>query len=471
MKTKIPSTHSTASVTTPDRSPGSAAAPSHGPLGRIIVTSLTVGAVAAGALTLGLFGGATESAITGSALVAFGASWAMLAVLSTRLTSQPQRWAFVPAAVMTAMGLVLLVSAPSEAGLAVLGWLWPPVMLVLAGWMFVHLRRAVADRRRWLLYPVIAVLGLAALGAAVEDVAQVRDQHAYPMAGSSYDVGGHRLHLDCHERAAPSGQAGPGGPTVILENGLGEMSASWARIIPAVARTTRVCAYDRAGQGWSEEAAHPLDGRETARDLHTLLARAQEHGPFILVGHSTGGTYALTYAAQYPAQVAGLVLLDSSSPDQFTVIPSFAGSYAMTRRAVALLPSLSRLGLARLSPAASALPAPAAAQVRAFSTSAPGLRNVRDEQSRLRDVFAQARALVTLGGKPLAVVTANESLSTIGWAAAQDRLAALSINSSHRIADATHGGLLDDPHGAAVSVRAITDVVRSASTRASLTRP
>jgi hypothetical protein len=89
----------------------------------------------------------------------------------------------------------------------------------------------------------------------------------------------------------------------------------------------------------------------------------------------------------------------------------------------------------------------------------------------LRDVFAQAQALVTLGGKPLALVTANESLSTTGWAAAQDRLAALSINSSHTIADATHDGLLDDPHGAAISVRAITDVVRSASTRASLTRP
>jgi len=166
-----------------------------------------------------------------------------------------------------------------------------------------------------------------------------------------------------------------------------------------------------------------------------------------------------------------MVLLDSSSPDQFTAIPSFAGSYAMTRRVVALLPSLSRLGLARFSPAAPALSTPAAAQVRAFSTSAHGLRNVRDEQSRLRDVFAQARALATLGGEPLAVVTANEVLSTTGWATAQDRLAALSINSSHRIADATHGGLLDDPYGAVISVRAITDVVRSASTRASLTGP
>jgi len=265
MRTKIRSPHSTASVTAPGRLPGPTVASSHGPLGRIIVTSLTAGAVAAGALTFGVLGGATESTITGSTLVAFGASWAMPAVLSTRLTSQPQRWALVPAAVLTAMGLVLLAYAPSEAGLAVMGWLWPPVMLVLAGWMFVHLRRAVADRRRWLLYPVVAVLGLAALGAAVEDVVQVRDQHAFPMPGSSYDVGGHRLHLDCHGRAAPSGRTGPGAPTVVLENGLGEMSASWARIIPAVARATRVCAYDRAGQGWSEEAAHPLDGRETAR--------------------------------------------------------------------------------------------------------------------------------------------------------------------------------------------------------------
>ena len=109
--------------------------------------------------------------------------------------------------------------------------------------------------------------------------------------------------------------------------------------------------------------------------------------------------------------------------------------------------------------------------MRAFSTSAHGLCNVRDEQSRLRDVFAQARALATLGGKPLAVVTADETLATTGWAAAQDRLAALSINSSHRVANATHGGLLDDPHGAAVSVRAIINVVRSVSTRAPLARP
>lgn len=132
----------------------------------------------------------------------------------------------------------------------------------------------------------------------------------------------------------------------------------WSRITPAVGRTTRVCAYDRAGQGWSDDAPHPQDGIEIAADLHTLLGRAGESGPYVLVGHSTGGTYAMTYAAQYPADVAGMVLLDSARPDQFTVLPDYAGFYSTWRRVSALLPSLGRLGVGQLlsSSAGSTLP-------------------------------------------------------------------------------------------------------------------
>lgn len=425
-----------------------------GPIVRVVLGSLLTGLAGAAALTLVAFPGAAEHVITAWAMLAFAAGWALLAVLSTRLTSQPQRWAFVPAAVMAATGLGLLALAPGTNALTDTGWVWPPVMFALAVWMGVQMRRALTGRVRWLLYPVIGALALASAGGFTETVALHHDAVSMAMPGRSYDVGGHRLHLHC---------TGTGSPTVVLESGLGEMSSNWARIAPAVAPTTRVCAYDRAGQGWSDDAARPQDGRAIARDLHTLLAVAGERAPFVMVGHSTGGTYAMTYAAQYPDQVAGMVLLDSSTPDQFG-LPGYASTYAMMRRGLGVAPSLARLGVGRLVPetATSSLPSPAAAQVRAFATSSRGLRNQRDEVSVLRAAFAQARALQTLGRKPLAVLTATETLhKTTGWAAAQDRLAALSTNTSHRVIASTHAGLLDDERAAGAAASAIADVVHA----------
>ena len=305
-----------------------------------------------------------------------------------------------------------------------------------------------------MLTPVIAVLALAALGATYENIALVRDQDAFAAPGKLYDVGGHRLHLHCQGR---------GGPTVVLSNGMGEVSASWARISGPVAETTRVCSYDRAGQGWSESAERPQDGIAAAKDLHTLLAAAGEKGPFVLVGHSTGGTYALTYASRYPDQVAGLVLLDSSSPDQLTAVDAYAGQYAVMRRGFAMVPTLARLGLVRLAPGAD-LPAPAGDQVSALASTAKSARNVRDELSVVPTAFAQAQALTTLNGRPLAVLTTTESLEGAGWGAAQDRLAALSANHSHRTVHSTHAGVVEDQGPASESVRAITDVISSVRT-------
>jgi pimeloyl-ACP methyl ester carboxylesterase len=276
-------------------------------------------------------------------------------------------------------------------------------------------------------------------------------------------VGGHRLHLTC---------TGIGSPTVVLENGLSEISPLWSGITAQVSRTTRVCAYDRAGQGWSDNADGPQDGRAVAIDLHTLLARAGEHGPYVVTGHSSGGTLAMTYAARYPAQVAGMVLLDSSSPHQYTDQPDFAGTFAMMRRVLPVGPALARVGALHLVPAstATALSPSDAAQVRAFATSPRGARNMRDEQGQLLNVFAQAQALTTFGSKPLAVVTARENADgTKGWAAAQHRMAALSTNSMRWTADTTHVGLLDDANGSAESIRAITAVVTAVRTGSPVT--
>jgi pimeloyl-ACP methyl ester carboxylesterase len=191
----------------------------------------------------------------------------------------------------------------------------------------------------------------------------------------------------------------------------------------------------------------------------------------VLVGHSTGGVYALTYMARYPTEVAGMVLLDSAGPNQFTALPDYPRQYATMRRLTALAPSLARLGVTRLLPSSvfSSLPAREGAQVRDFAASPRGLRNFRDDLSVYPIVFAQAGALTGLAGRPLVVVTAAETQQGVaGWPAAQDRLAALSSTSSHRLADTTHVGLLDDPRGADISGRAIADVVRSVRTGAPL---
>jgi pimeloyl-ACP methyl ester carboxylesterase len=453
------------SETAIDHSPGAvcadgepvlgAASPDLGPMWRVVGASLTTGLVAALVLTLVVLAGAPEHVIVGSALLAFATGWSMLAVLSTHLTTQPQRWALAPAALMAVAGLGLLVAGPDDRTLNAVGWVWPPIGVALAVWIVVQLRRSLSGKVRWLLYPVVAALFLGSVGGMYETVALERDQRSYPAPGTLYDVGGHRLHLNC---------SGSGSPTVVLENGLGEMSLIWSRITADLSSTTRVCSYDRAGQGWSDDATGPQDGLAVASDLHTVLERAGESGPYVLVGHSAGGTYAMVYAAQYPDEVAGMVLLDSMSPDNFTVLPDFETEYSMMRRGLGVLPSLARMGIARVLPASvySNLPEPQATQYHAFATSPRSMRNMRDEHSVYRDVFTQAQTLTGLAAKPLVVITVTESLDeTSGWSDAQAELAALSSNSEHRIVDATHGGMLDDPDTFGSSVSAIGDVVQS----------
>jgi pimeloyl-ACP methyl ester carboxylesterase len=435
---------------------------SHGPFARIVLASVAAGL--ATALTLGLvvFAGGTEATVTGAMLVGFGFGWTLIGVLSRRLTDRPQRWTAVPAAALGGTGLGLVVFTPGYDAMNAMGWVWPAPMLALAVFVWLRARRDLPGRARWMLWPVVAVLALAPVAATYENLSVVRDHHSFAAPGSTYEVNGHRLYLDCR---------GEGSPTVVLDNGLGEVAASWARIVAAVDATTRVCAYDRAGQGWSQGTSGAQDGVTAAHDLHTLLTMAGEHGPYLMVGHSIGGTYALTYAAEYPQQVAGMVLLDSSSPEQFTAIPSYSGQYAVIHRVEALMPTLSRLGVGRVVAAvtSSHLPTAAADQVTALTTSAQGARSASGEWQVLPTLFRQAQALTTFGNRPLVVLTASGSQQTEGWSAAQDRLAALSTSSVHQVVDSTHLGLLEDQHGSAAAVAAIDHVlaaVRSHSRQA-----
>jgi pimeloyl-ACP methyl ester carboxylesterase len=440
-----------------------AATERRGHIALIVAGSLVVGLAAALLLDLVVFAGAREHVITGAAMLAFAAGWLLLAVMSARWTDQPQSWAFVPAVYMAATGAVLLLFVSSDSTIKTLGWLWPPVLLIVVVWMVRGARRQLRSRTRaWLLYPVFAFLALASVGGGLETVRESVATNAQPAGSRMVDVGGHRLYMRC---------IGSGGPTVVLESGLMERSPSWAWISQSVSHDSRVCSYDRAGTGWSESAPAPQDGVQLATELHTLLARAHEPGPYVLAGHSTGGVYALTYAARYPSDVAGMVLLDSASPEQFA-LPDYPSFYSNWRRVSALIPSLARTGLARLTSGIGfgGLPAQARSEERAFASTAYEWRGQRDEFSELPTAFKQAQVLTDLAGKPLIVVTAGKDEQT-GWPAAQDKLATLSTNSVHRtLPDTSHASLLEDKADSAKASQAIRDVVQAIRAGTSLVR-
>ena len=131
--------------------------------------------------------------------------------------------------------------------------------------------------------------------------------HAAP--GEMVQVGEHRLHLLC---------MGDGGPTVVLESGLGGNSLDWVKVQPLIAKRNRVCTYDRAGYGWSELGPLPRTSERIADELHTLLERARIPGPYILVGHSFGGYSVRLFAVHFPNETAGLILVDAAHEDQFS---------------------------------------------------------------------------------------------------------------------------------------------------------
>ena len=272
------------------RQPGRLQPKRQGRIGVIVTVSLASGLVAGLILLAAPFIKAQENVLTGVVLLGFAFGWALLAVLSIRFSDQPQRWAAAPALFFALAGVISLIG--SEAVSSVWGWIWPPVLLALVVWIVIRARRHLHSRtRQWLLYPLLAVLALAAMGGGYQTVRESIDAAAYPMPGQLIDVGGHRLHLSC---------MGSGSPTVVLEPGLGEASSAMAWITPAVARDSRVCVYDRAGRGWSDAADGPQDAAQTATDLHTLLERAHIPGPYVLAGHSFGGLYILTFAAKLP---------------------------------------------------------------------------------------------------------------------------------------------------------------------------
>jgi pimeloyl-ACP methyl ester carboxylesterase len=404
-----------------------------------IFGSLVAGAALAAALTFSLASGGSEPVVTGSVLFAFGLGWGLMALTTSRFGTQPQAWTAVPAIVLGSIGLGLIVFQPGPAVMDLLSWVWPPALAVLAVWMVIQVRGHLRGRGRWLVVPMIATLLVFAIGGSLATVSAAAASSPPSATGRMIDVGGHRLYIEC---------TGSGGPAVILQAGLGASSSSWAGIAPAVAAATTVCTYDRAGHGRSDEAG-PQDGIALATDLHTLLERAGVPGPYILVGHSSGGPYVRVFAANYPDEVAGMVLLDAQPADAFTALPNYPGFYSTFRTVATLSPSLARIGL--LGPLLG---------LSADESTAAAARGGRDEFLALPSVLTQSSVLTSIGDRPLVVVTAAAEPDP-GWVAAQENLPRLSTQSVHRVlASATHNSLISGADTVS-STQAILDVLAS----------
>jgi len=297
---------------------------------------------------------------------------------------------------------------------------------------------------------LILVLVLTVLTYVVGGFAKSKLVRENPPPGQMVDVGSHQMHLYC---------TGEGRPTVILESGMNDFYLSWVMVQPEIAKTTRVCSYDRAGLGWSEVSPHPRTSEVMVDELNTLLKNAEVESPYILVGHSFGGIIVRQFASKYSDDVVGIVLVDSAHEEQGVRLPflketadQFVGDFRM-------LSTLSSLGLIALSPGTvpnRGLPDEAYKQYQAvlattnyFDTAsaetASFYRNKHDAPGSLGDL-----PLVILShGLPDLTMNLSDSQQSQfeqEWAKMQSELTGLSSNSMQIIAGkSAHYIQLDQP--------------------------
>jgi pimeloyl-ACP methyl ester carboxylesterase len=316
--------------------------------------------------------------------------------------------------------------------------------------------KASASRRRgrgcflWLGAGLAAFVGLALVGYIYERMAEATDAKAYPPPGQLVDVGGYRLHINC---------TGSGSPTVVIVAGAGDWSTTWGGVVqPELAKTTRVCTYDRGGLGWSEAAPLPHDAAQFARELHTLLQNANVPGPYVMVGHSLGGFIVRVFAHDYASEVLGVVLVDSMNPKQVT--QSLSGKLA---RLYSLQAVLARFGIGRLLvklPAIAPSMPPNEAAYYPLYIRPQSLQASASEYQGLPASAAEAAAVKSFDDLPLIVLTAKLN-DNPGWPAWQTELLQLSSHSQHLFAENSgHTIQIDEPKAAVAAILQMVEQVR-----------
>lgn len=293
--------------------------------------------------------------------------------------------------------------------------------------------------------------------------------------GRLIDIGGRRLHLHC---------TGERQPTVVVETGLGDFSFDWVLVQQRVSAFARICTYDRAGYAWSDDGPTPRTFDQLNLELHDALARVGERGPFVLVGHSFGGGVVRRYTERYPDEVAGLVLAETVSEDQYIPMGPRAGLIRDDARGlkipepVAIFrshpPAAAATQPARIEPPYDRLP-PREQALHAWASSLPGLEAAEDSQKQWSAEYyarwSRAARKGMLGARPLVVLTRAHGGYGDGLGIpaaelertrldAQHALADLSTAGSQRIVDSGHNLHLEAPAEVERAIRAVVDAVR-----------
>jgi pimeloyl-ACP methyl ester carboxylesterase len=276
------------------------------------------------------------------------------------------------------------------------------------------------------------------------------------------------MHLYC------LGERKAGSPTVILEGGVPEWSIHWSAVQPEIARFTRVCSYDRSGYGWSEPGPEPRTAGQIVQELHTLLTNAGEKGPYVLAAHSFWGPAALLYQHQYPDEVAGMVLIETWSPDLFSSNP------AVIQQSLPLADSLAKIapmGLLRLFGRSGVLPLDEMLQVnllpaevqpvfRSAAFSGKLWNTLSGEYQAMEESAAQVKGLDSLGDLPLVVIRAGKRLPGDYppediWRQTQEQLAGLSTNGRLLLAEESgHFVQLEQPDLVAQAIQEVIEQAR-----------
>jgi pimeloyl-ACP methyl ester carboxylesterase len=317
--------------------------------------------------------------------------------------------------------------------------------------------------RRIVLFIPIVFVAIAFAGFLYENISEARDRRSSPMPGKLVDVAGKKMHIEC---------MGEGSPAVILDSGLGDTYVSWFKVQSQIARFTRVCSYDRAGLGYSDSSSEPRTSKMIAQELHALLQAADVAPPYVLVGHSMGGFDVRLYASLYRDQVAGMVLVDASHPDQENRFPpelkNMEGSWL---REAEFLEYTMPFGVPRLLGLCEEDPVQRAAECNFHSE-----RENVAELKAVSESAAQAAATPSLGDIPLAVLSHDPEKPSSefppdlakpvnqAWEKMQEEMAHLSTRGTQTIVkNSSHYIQIDQPDVVIDAVHAVVEQARQSS--------